>query len=118
MPKSPNMKSQCIGLLIDSEKDERCVGKSRDAWFLRRQANNMAWSFNIFPPWDDHVVPAPGDHGSVARANRLHMISSNEFYCKEFGVTVVNGQNPVPDGLANQRRNSRVTRLLHVRESC
>ena len=78
----------------------------------------MAWSFNIFPPWDDHIVPALGDHGSVARANRVHMISSNEFYCKEFGVTMVNRNNPVPAGLPNQRRNSLVTRLLPVRESC
>ena len=79
MPKSQNMKAQCIGLLIDPVDDETFVAKSGNAWFLNIQTNKLAWSFNIFPPWDDHVVPALGDHGTVARANRLHMISSNEF---------------------------------------
>ena len=35
--KSTNMKVSCIGLLIDPENDERFVGKSRDAWFIRRR---------------------------------------------------------------------------------
>ena len=86
MPKSPNMTSQCIGFFIDSKKDEKFAGKSKDAWFFRRQANTIAWSFNIFPPWDDNVVPALGDHGSVARANRVHMISSNEFYARSWAL--------------------------------
>ena len=115
MPKSSNMKSQCIGILIDPEADEKFVRKSRNAWFLKRKTDNLAWSFNIFPPWDDHTVPSLGSHNIAARANRAHMNSSHELYCKEFGATMINRGYPVPEGSPNQQRNSRDTRLLPVR---
>ena len=116
-PKSEHMKASCIGLLIDPENDEMFIGKSRNAWFIRRREQYLLWSFNTFPPWDDHTIPALSHHGEIARENRLHMIRSREFYCKEFGVTMVNRQNPVPAGMPNQRRNSCTTRLLPVRVS-
>ena len=115
--KTPHMKASCIGLLIDPANDEKCLGRSRDAWFIRRRECNLEWSFNVFPPWDDHVIPSVSGHEDTARDNRLHMISSHEFYCKEFGVTMVNRRNPVPPGVLNQRRNSCTTRLLPVRVS-
>ena len=116
-PKSANMKASCIGLLIDPENDEMFIGRSRNAWFIRRREQNLLWSFNTFPPWDDHTIPALSHHGNIARENRLHVIDSHEFYCKEFGVTMVNRQNLVPAGVPNQKRNSCTTRLLLVRVS-
>ena len=115
MPKSPNMRAQCPGILIDAEADEKFVGKSRNAWFLWRENDNLAWSFNIFPPWDDHIAPSLGNHNLAARANRAHMISTHELYCREFGVTMINRDYPVPEGSPNQQKNSRVTQLLPVR---
>jgi len=115
--KTPHMKASCIGLLIDPSGDEQFIGKSRDAWFIRRKECNLDWSFSVFPPWDDHVIPSVSGHENIARDNRLHMISSHEFYCKEFGVTMVNRRNPVPPGVLNQRQNSCTTRLLPARVS-
>ena len=69
MPKSSHMKAQCPGILIDAEVDEKFIGKSRNAWLLKRKSNNLAWSVNVFPPWDDHIVPALDNHNLVARSS-------------------------------------------------
>ena len=65
------MKASCIGLLIDPENDERFIGRSRNAWSIRRRESNMRWSFNRFPPWDDHTIRALSGHGNIARTNCL-----------------------------------------------
>ena len=82
MPKSANMRAQCPGILIDPEADEKFVGKTRNAWLIKTKDDNLAWSVNTFPPWDDHTVPSLGNHNQVARDNRAHMIGTHELYCK------------------------------------
>jgi hypothetical protein len=111
-----NMKPTCVGLMIDPDADEAFVGHSRDAWFQRRLADNSSWSVKAFPPWEDHVIPSLHSHDDNARRNRVHMMGSHEYYCQEFGLTMVNRKCPVPPGVRDQRESSRVTRLLPVRD--
>jgi hypothetical protein len=113
--KTPNMRMGCVGILIDSEVDESFVGNSRSAWFLRREANNSDWSVKVFPPWEDHTIPSLNSHEAGAKKNRLQMMSSHEFYCREFGTTMIDRKNPVPPGVPEQRENSNITRLLPAR---
>ena len=115
--KTPNMKAGCVGLLIDPEVDENFVGNSRDSWFQRREANNSDWSVKVFPPWEDHTVPSLNDYGKDARQNRLNMIGSHEFLNAEFGMTMVDRNDPIPPGVPEQIENSRITRLLPARSS-
>jgi len=111
------MRMGCVGILLDPEVDEGFVGNSRDSWFQRREADNSDWSVKVFPPWEDHTIPSLNSHEADAKKNRLQMISSHEFYCQEFGATMVDRKDPVPPGVLEQRENSRITRLLPARPS-
>ena len=98
LPKSPNMKAQAPGIMIDPEADETLLCKTRKAWFIKRKDHDLAWSVNTSPPWEDHTVPSLGHFNQVARDNRAHMINTHELYYREFCVTMVNRDRPVPEG--------------------